>query len=590
MSVERLITDNIDVWTSTVKTKSASGRGSSKKIELYGIKKLRELILELAVRGKLVPQDPNDEPASVLLERIAEEKAQLVKEKKIKKPKELAKISEKEIPYILPKGWVWSRLGDLVDVSSSKRVHARDYVQTGIPFFRSKEIGELYRGEEISTDLYITLEQYNELKELPGAPKLNDILLTSVGSIGNSWICDGRAFYYKDGNITKLGSSDLLSMFYLKNFISSPIFTSQVIDKVSGTAYSALTIVKLNNLLVPIQSLNEQNRIVAKVDELMLLCDQLEQQTETSIEAHQTLVEVLLNTLTSSADAQELMQNWQRISEHFDALFTTENSIDTLKQTILQLAVMGKLVPQDPNDEPAAKLLERIAEEKAQLIKDKKIKKQKVLPEISEDEKPFDLPSGWEWCRFGQVFIDLKYGTSKKSDYKTVGTPVLRIPNIVGGKVDLNDIKYSVMSDKELFEYKLNKGDLLLIRSNGSLGIVGRSAVVDIELENTVYAGYLVRARIVPDSVNSNYLKSTLDSLDVRRQIEGPIRSTSGVKNVNSTELSNLLIPLAPKSEQERINKKVADFHLVCDQLKARLKESQTTQLHLTDAIIDKAL
>lgn len=147
-SMNQLITDNIDVWTSTVKAKSSSGLGSSKKRELYGVKKLRELILELAVRGKLVPQDPTDEPASVLLERIAAEKAQLVKDKKIKKPKELAKISEKEIPYILPKGWVWSRLGDLVDISSSKRVHAKDYVQTGIPFFRSKEIGELHRGED----------------------------------------------------------------------------------------------------------------------------------------------------------------------------------------------------------------------------------------------------------------------------------------------------------------------------------------------------------------------------------------------------------------------------------------------------------
>src|SRR5690554_2242082 len=140
-------------------------------------------------------------------------------------------------------------------------------------------------------------------------------------------------------------------------------------------------------ILIPIPPTNEQLRIVSKVDELMLLCDQLEQQTEISIDAHASLVELLLATLTDSADANELAQNWARVSEHFATLFTTEQSIEALKQTLLQLAVMGKLVPQDPNDEPAAVLLEKIAAEKAQLIKDKKIKPQKLLPPIAEEEQ-----------------------------------------------------------------------------------------------------------------------------------------------------------------------------------------------------------
>lgn len=182
---------------------------------------------------------------------------------------------------------------------------------------------------------------------------------------------------------------------YIYTYLRAGTFL-KAIELIGTAGQDNISVTKSRSILLPTPPLAEQHRIVAKVDELMLLCDQLEQQTETSIEAHQTLVEVLLNTLTSSADAEEQMQNWQRISKHVDTLFTTEKSIDTLKQTILQLAVMGKLVPQDPNDEPAAKLLERIAEEKVQLIKDKKIKKQKALPEITEDEKPFDLPSGKE--------------------------------------------------------------------------------------------------------------------------------------------------------------------------------------------------
>ena len=157
----------------------------------------------------------------------------------------------------------------------------------------------------------------------------------------------------------------------------------------------------------------------------MALCDQLEQQTEQSLTAHQTLVEALLNTLTQSINADDLtamdggnegtagatflkssfQENWQRIADHFDILFTTETSIDQLKQTILQLAVMGKLVPQNPSDEPASKLLEKIAEEKAQLIADKKIKKQKPLPAITEEEKPFELPNSWALERIGTFGI-----------------------------------------------------------------------------------------------------------------------------------------------------------------------------------------
>lgn len=177
-------------------------------------------------------------------------------------------------------------------------------------------------------------------------------------------------------------------------------------------AQPKLSLNSIKHTCIPIPPLEEQEYIADKVDELMALCDQLEQQTEASIEAHQVLVTTLLDTLTNSADADELMQNWARISEHFDTLFTTEESIDQLKQTILQLAVMGKLVPQDPSDEPAAELLKRIAEEKAQLVKEKKIKKQKALPPIAEDEKPFELPSGWEWCRLDDICFGITSGST----------------------------------------------------------------------------------------------------------------------------------------------------------------------------------
>ncbi|HFR6536424.1 TPA: restriction endonuclease subunit S, partial [Shigella flexneri] len=172
----------------------------------------------------------------------------------------------------------------------------------------------------------------------------------------------------------------------------------------------------LNSCLFALPPIAEQERIVEKVSSLMSLCDQLEQQSLTSLDAHQQLVETLLGTLTDSQNTAELAENWARISEHFDTLFTTEASVDALKQTILQLAVMGKLVPQDPNDEPASELLKRIAQEKAQLVKEGKIKKQKPLPPISDEEKPFELPEGWEWCRIGNI-VNIKSELVSPKDY-----------------------------------------------------------------------------------------------------------------------------------------------------------------------------
>ena len=189
---------------------------------------LKKSILQEAVQGKLVTQDPSDEPASVLLERIRAEKERLIQEGKIKRDKHesiiyrrdnshyekldgIERCIDDEIPFEIPNSWAWRRLGSIATVQSSKRVFEKDYVAEGIPFFRSKEIGDLYRGEEIHLQLFITKEHYDRLKREYGVPKPGDILITSVGTIGNSWICDGREFYYKDGNITQICANPYLS-------------------------------------------------------------------------------------------------------------------------------------------------------------------------------------------------------------------------------------------------------------------------------------------------------------------------------------------------------------------------------------------
>lgn len=237
--------------------------------------KLRKSILQQAVQGKLTERDPADEPASELLKRIKAEKEALIKAGKIKEEKPLPAITDDEKPFDIPDTWEWVRLGAVSEIQSSKRVFEKDYVSHGIPFFRSKEIGDLYRGKDIQTQLFIAREHYEQLKKDYGVPKIGDILITSVGTIGNTWICDGREFYYKDGNITQICSNKFIYPRFLQFYIESPLFLGQANTTVSGTAYNALTIIKLKQMMLPLPPLAEQKRIVKRVEGLLALCDEL---------------------------------------------------------------------------------------------------------------------------------------------------------------------------------------------------------------------------------------------------------------------------------------------------------------------------
>ena len=471
--IQSLVTDHLDIWTSAVEMKSTSGRGKNNKISLYGIKKLRELILELAVRGKLVPQDTNDEPASVLLEKITTEKERLIKEKKLKKQKPLLKMGEGEKSFELPKGWEWERLGNTGIGFTGKTPSTKvvEYFNGNIPFIGPGQI-------TVNGDILAAEKQLSESGVTQSVEAVNgDVLMVCIGgSIGKCAIISTRLTFNQQ--INSIRPLFIYSK-YLYIAVSSRNFYSSLLDHATGSATPIINRLKWENLSITIPPLSEQHRIVAKVDELMSLCDQLEQQTEDSIAAHQTLVETLLNTLTRSQNAEELAQNWKRISNHFDTLFTTEHSIDQLKQTILQLAVMGKLVPQDPNDEPASVLLEKIVAEKERLIKEGKIKKQKPLPEITEEEKPFELPEGWEWCRFASLSNEIATGPFgsmiHKRDYIKAGVPLINPSHMINSKI-VEDESVTISSEKahELRSYELFDGDIVMARR----GEMGRCALV----------------------------------------------------------------------------------------------------------------
>ncbi|EAV3038620.1 restriction endonuclease subunit S [Salmonella enterica] len=570
MAVEKLIVDHIDTWTTALQTRSTAGRGSSGKIDLYGIKKLRELILELAVRGKLVPQDPNDEPASVLLKRIAAEKAELVKQGKIKKQKPLPEISEEEKPFELPMGWEWTRLGSISNYGFCDKAEPEDVTPEtwileleDIEKVTSKLINKVTFAERPFKSSKNRFSQgdvlYGKLR-----PYLDKVIVANEPGVCTTEIIPITSY----GNIYPE---------FLRLLLKAPNFIIYANSSTHGMNLPRLGTEKAQQAVIELAPIQEQLRIVSRVDKLMSLCDQLEQHSLTSLDAHQQLVETLLTTLTDSQNADELAENWARISEHFDTLFTTEASIAALKQTILQLAVMGKLVPQDPNDEPASELLKRIAQEKAQLVKDGKMKKQKPLPPISDEEKPFELPIGWEWCRLGEC-INLISGQHLKPDEYEEECHGEMLPYITGpAEFGLISPTYSKYTNEK--RAIAAKGDILITCKGAGLGKLN-VADTNIAISRQLMAINVIR-------MNSEYLKIILDSMYGYFQSKGVGIAIPGISREDVMEP---LIMLLPFEEQKRIMENLYKLNFLIEDIKFRIKSAQQTQLHLADALTDAAI
>ncbi len=582
--VESLVTDHLDLWTAALKRKSTAGRGSSSKVELYGIKKLRELILELAVRGLLVPQNPNDEPASELLKKIAAEKAKLVKEGKIKKEKSLPPVSEEEKPFESPKGWLWERFGNLAEHNAGKTLdqvrnqgELRDYITTSNLYWGKFDLSGVRQMPIEDTDL-------DKCQAIH-----NDLLICEGGEAGRAAVWNHDYPICFQNHIHRARFWQGINPYYAYRLLEKMSYSGEINNYRKGVAISNMSGKALGSIPFPLPPLAEQHRIVAKVDELMALCDQLEQETEASLGAHQTLVETLLSALTSAADHAQFASAWQRIAGHFDTLFTTEESIAQLKQTILQLAVMGKLVPQDPNDEPASELLKKIAAEKAKLVKKGKIKKEKPHPPVAEEEKPFELTTGWEWVKLNDMLPEFQNGASSRGDKGGIPTIVLRLADIKYRRVSLADTRALPINKDDVSKYGLAQGDVLIVRVNGSSDIVGQFIPIEAELQ-AIYCDHFIRMRINQEWCHTSYLCLVGQTKLIRDRISSLFITTAGQKTVNQGHIGSLLVAIPPLAEQHRIVTKVDELMALCDQLKSRLSDAQTTQLHLANALVERAI
>lgn len=585
-AVETLITDHLDLWTAALKRKSTAGRGSSSKVELYGIKKLRELILELAVRGLLVPQDPNDEPASELLKRIAAEKAELVKAGKIKKEKPLPPISNQDLQIALPNGWSLARLGSFVSIVR------------GITFPASE------KNSEPGPGLVACLRTANVQAEIDWEDLLyidssfirrdDQYLHTGdiVMSMANSRELVGKVSYAGSMPVEKATFGGFLGVIrpyqlsprYLMCFLRAPQVRASLIDSASQTTNIAnISLEKLNPLVVALPPLAEQHRIVAKVDELMALCDQLEQQTDASLGAHQTLVETLLSALTSAADHAQFASAWQRIAGYFNTLFTTEESIDQLKQTILQLAVMGKLVSQDPNDEDVQVLLRRNDLRRCEVAESDR--RADVDPQnILSADDCWEIPSSWIWRGLADLVLFVDY-RGKTPNKQSSGIRLLTAKNIRRGQIDLMPEEF--LTEQEYGGWMTRGlpkvGDVLFTTEApmGNAAVVGLTEQFALAQRVICFQNYgALDPAFLVVQILSNQFQYILDK-------NGTGMTAKGIK---ASKLKQLPIAIPPLAEQHRIVAKVDELMALCDQLKSRLCDAQTTQLHLADALVERTI
>ena len=550
-----------------------------------GIKKLRELILELAVRGKLVPQDLNDEPASELLKRIAKEKARLVAEGKIRKQKPLAKIADQEKPFVIPTDWEWVRLDSLlkkIGAGSTPLGGKQAYVAKGVKFLRSQNVWN--EGLRLNDVAFIPEETHQKMSGTH--VEAGDLLFNITGaSIGR---CAAVPSNFDTGNVSQhvtiIRPVSSETQPFLHVVLVSQLVQQTVMDVQVGVSREGLSIGKLSQFLIPFPPEAEQHRIIAKVDELMSLCDRLEAQQADAESAHAQLVQALLGSLTQAVDAEDFATSWQRLAGHFHTLFTNESSIDALKQTLLQLAVMGKLVPQDPSDEPASELLKRITEEKAQLVAEGKLKKQKSLAEISDEEKPFSLPAKWCWARAEHVslsIVDCPHSTPK---FVATGKLCLDTNSFKQGRLVEHRFRYvdSSTFDERNSRLQPKSGDIVFARE----GSVGESIVIPVGMECCLGQRVML---FRPHQTNSDYFRLAISEPSALSRILA-LHKGIGAKHVNVADMRAALLPLPPLAEQHRIVAKVDQLMALCDQLKTRLTQARQLNEQLASTLVEQAV
>ena len=479
---------------------------------------LKASILQYAIQGKLVEQRPEEGTGEELYQQIQAEKRRLIQEKKIKKEKPLAEITEEKIPFDIPESWKWVRLGDCTGYSQTKpKISPKDITddmwsldlediqkESGAILTRTTASERKITGDKVL--FYKGQVLYSKLR-----PYLKKILVAP-----DNGICTPELVPF---------NTYLVYANYIVYVLRSPHIDYVVNSVTYGVKMPRVGTETMVNLLIPLPPLAEQKRIVTKIEELLPLVDRY-------------------------AVAYEKL-------EQFNAKFPED-----MKKSLLQQAIQGKLVEQRPEEGTAEELFAQIQAEKRRLIKAGKIKKEKPLPEITEEEKPFDIPESWMWVRWGDLSQSIQYGYNAPAQ-ESGRIKMVRISDIQGGKVLWDSVPYCEIKEDDISTYLLGANDILFARTGGT---VGKSYLVREVPEEAIYAGYLIRTRY-SSLLCPEYLKYYMESQLYWGQLRNGTIATAQ-PNCNGKTLSKMVLPLPPLAEQKRIVEKLEQLLLLCERLK----------------------
>jgi type I restriction enzyme, S subunit len=552
------------------------------------IVRLRRFILDLAVRGKLVPQDASDELASELLKRIAREKAQLVNAGETRKFIGLEAVTLDEQPFDIPQTWQWVRLGDILTKLTDGTHHSPPNEPTGdFKYITAKNIKN--EGVLLDDVTYVSRKVHDEIFARCNPAKGDILYIKDGATTGVVTINDLDEQFSMLSSVALLKLPTCIFNRLAVEFLRSPFFYNQMRGFMKGAAITRVTLKRMGPALIPLPPLAEQHRIVAKVDELMALCDRLEAARASREAARDRLAAASLARL-NAPDPETFQADARFALDVLPALTTRPDQIRALRQTILNLAVRGKLVPQDPKDEPASELLKRIAVERAELVTKKEIRREDPLDPIQSAQMPFDVAAGWVWSRIGEAVLFTQYGTSQKSNPSEKGVPVLTMGNVQDGLVVCSNEKRIPETSEDLPTLYLRKFDILYNRTN-SAELVGKTGIYLGDDGVRTFASYLIRLRPSLLSSNPRFLNMAMNTPEFREtQIIPLIKKQTGQANVNGTALKNMLIPLPPLAEQRRIVAKIDALMALCDRLEASLAATAVVRRRLLDALLAEAL
>ncbi len=547
-----------------------------------GIKKLRELILTLAMRGKLVPQDQTDRPASELLKAIEAEKKRLVKEKKISKSDLSSDLNLEEVPYELPNTWEWITLEHLatkIGSGSTPRGGKEAYEIEGIPFLRSQNIWN--EGLRIDDTAYISREIHKKMAATTVLPM--DILLNITGaSLGRcSLIPDDFEEANVSQHVTIIRCVIAETRKFIHCFLLSPCGQSMIWTRQVGMSREGLSKKVLEQFHIPLPPLEEQHRIVAEIDRLMARCDELEKLRTDRNQKRTTVHTAAIDRLLKAQDDRAFSTAWSFITQHFSDLYSVKENVTELRKVILQLAVMGKLVPQDPNDEPASELLKAIEREKQQLVKDDKIKK--PLPNVKPEKIPYDLPQSWEWVNLQDVFALITDGDHQAPPKSESGIPFLVIGNLNTGKVNLENCRFVNHEYYRSIDWarQPRKNDILYTVT-GSYGI---PIFIDSNHKFCVQRHVAILKSVESSPVQ--YLMYLLKSKDAFNYAAS-VATGIAQKTVPLTGLRKMPIPIPPLAEQHRIVAKIDRLMEFCDRLEETIEATKIKQTDLLNAVMSR--